>query len=430
MTYFALLAALLAVPPTNPALTVGDAIRLAWARHPGLASESFAQEAAEFDSSTARHSLMPSLEVSARATVTNEPLGAFGLKLDEGRLVARDFDPAQLNHPSAIGGLGLGVVVTQPLYSGGRLTAERRAAVASAEAGHENYRALRQEVAAEVVRAYVGTQIGTLGVTFAEASLESARSMEKFVRSRVVQHLLLESEALRASSFRAQRESELSAVQQSRESIRSVLELLIGEPLNGANLSSAIGNLEAISETTQETPKVRAASFRAAAAKATAEAARGALLPEIFAQLGAQTLRSSFNQGAVWESAMIGARWKLSLGQIDASNAAEARSNAAKSASAWQAQQLSQELGEARRGLDASQVRIKSSREAIEALELAKSMTVARHREGLIPLSEVLDAEIGLSAAHTQLLRAQLEARLARASMALYTGQPVEGITQ
>ena len=361
---------------------------------------------------------------------------AFGLKLDEGRIGAQDFDPARLNNPSAVGGVGFGIGLTQPIYSGGRLTAGRRAADSTAQAEAEAHESRRQQLAAQVVRAYFGAQLASQAVRYAESSLAQAEETERFVRARVEQQLLLESEALRATAFRAQREAELASARQQAESARSAVELLIGEPVTAAALSSPVAVDAAVnaSETAsaaaapRETPAMKAALLRSEAAHAAGQAARGSLLPEVFLQLGAETLRSSFSQGDTWASALLGARWQLSLGELNTARAAEARSEAAASAARWQQQQETREVAEARGAIAAARSRIASAREAVTASEAVRSLRAARHREGLLPLTDLLDAETGLSAARTLLLQSQLEARVALARLALASGQPVEGV--
>ncbi len=66
----------------------------------------------------------------------------------------------------------------------------------------------------------------------------------------------------------------------------------------------------------------------------------------------------------------------------------------------------------------------------MEASESARAIRTARHREGLLPLVEVLDAEAGLSGARTLLLNSELEWRLGGAQLALALGQPIEGVTE
>jgi outer membrane protein TolC len=64
----------------------------------------------------------------------------------------------------------------------------------------------------------------------------------------------------------------------------------------------------------------------------------------------------------------------------------------------------------------------------VAASESARTLRIARHRQGLLPLTDVLDAEAGLAGARALLLASRFEARAARARLALATHQPIEGL--
>jgi outer membrane protein TolC len=80
--------------------------------------------------------------------------------------------------------------------------------------------------------------------------------------------------------------------------------------------------------------------------------------------------------------------------------------------------------------VETAQAKIAFAKIALQASESVRAMRTARHREGLLPLVEVLDAESGLSCARTLLLNSQLEWRLCRAQLALALGQPIEGVKE
>jgi len=85
-------------------------------------------------------------------------------------------------------------------------------------------------------------------------------------------------------------------------------------------------------------------------------------------------------------------------------------------------------VDESRRGVETADARVASAREAVSASEAARTMREARHRQGLLPLTDVLDAEAGLAGARALLLRSVLEARVARAQLELALGRPIEGV--
>jgi outer membrane protein TolC len=80
--------------------------------------------------------------------------------------------------------------------------------------------------------------------------------------------------------------------------------------------------------------------------------------------------------------------------------------------------------------VETAQARMTYAKVAVEASESVRTIRTARHREGLLTLVEVLDAETGLSGARTLLLNSQLEWRTSRAQLALALGQPIENVKE
>ncbi len=236
----ALLSAVAAAPARASSLTVEDAIRAAWADAPSLRASSAQVDAARAEAARARHARLPTLSLSARGVRTDEPMTAFGLKLDQGVIGAADFDPRRLNEPAPVGGLGGGATVSLPVFMGGRLRAAQRAAGASAEAEAADHVHRRSEVAVAVVEAYFGARAADEGVRHAEDLLAHAVETERFVRERNAKGLALDADLARASAFRAQGEAERAAAHQRRASARSALALLSGDAAVAANLTTPL----------------------------------------------------------------------------------------------------------------------------------------------------------------------------------------------
>jgi outer membrane protein TolC len=294
--------------------TIEDAIRATWKQNPALAASGEMVAAAKADAEGARDGRLPSLLLSTKAVATNEPMSAFGLKLDEQRITAADFDPSRLNSPASVRAVGGGATLMQPIYMGGRLTTARRAASAQAEAETCSHERRMQEMALQVVQAYFGAQVAREGLKFAEDVLAQARETESFTKSRNQQGLALDADVARTTAFRAQAEAESSAAMQRLASARAMLVLLAGEQAATGELSSVLveGGLAADSTKLDgQRADLKAAELRAEAARAMIVAARGSMLPEVMAQATLETMRSDFRQGATWYSLGLVARWHL-----------------------------------------------------------------------------------------------------------------------
>jgi outer membrane protein TolC len=83
---------------------------------------------------------------------------------------------------------------------------------------------------------------------------------------------------------------------------------------------------------------------------------------------------------------------------------------------------------EAREATIAADARIAAARKAVAAAEESKQLRLARHREGLLPLIEVLDAQAALEGARTLLLQSLYDLRVNRARLDLALGRPIEGV--
>lgn len=427
------LAALLPGAARAEPLTIDDAIRGAWTGNPALRASREQVSAARADAERARDARLPSLSLSARGVRTDEPLMAFGLTLDQGRIGPADFDPARLNDPDAVGGFGAGAAVSLPLFTGGRLAAGRRAADAMAVAEEASDARRREELAVSVVEAYFGAQVAEEGVRHAEDLLAHAAETERFIRARAGQGLALDADVARATAFRAQAAAERAAALQRRASARSALALLVGPGADEAELVTPVAALPPsppAAPAPSERRDVAAARLRRDAARAGVAAARGSLLPSLFAQASAETMRTTdLADGRAWTTLGVVLRWDLALQDARGVRAASARARAAAEALAWQERTAAREVDEACRAAQTADERIRSAEEAVAASESSRSLRVARHRQGLLPLTDVLDAEAALAGARALLLSSRLEARVARARLALASNQPIEGLT-
>jgi outer membrane protein TolC len=412
-------------------LSLDQAIQRAWSQQPGLQAGEAMVDRAKAEAEAQKALRLPTLTASLGVTRTDEPMMSFGTKLNQSRITQNDFSPAQLNHPDPITGAGGSLTVSQPIYAGGRLNAAARAGadMASAEEASQAHR--RQQVALAVVQAYFGTEVAEQGVKYAEDTLRQAQETERFVQSRVDQGMMLKSEADRTRAYRAQSEAGVMEARQRLSSARSALALLMGEDGSKETLTTPLA--EAVPVTSDQAGQrgdLESARLQAEAAKEGLLAQEGTLKPEVGLTLTAGTARYTWNDGGNWTSASVGAKWTFSFAEQRRVQAARAAVRAAELNLDWQRRQAIREADEARRAVETAQARMASAKVAVEASESVRAIRTARHREGLLPLVEVLDAETGLSGARTLLLSSQLEWRVSRAQLAFALGQPVENVKE
>jgi len=411
-------------------LSVSEAIRKAWTDQAGLRAGQAMVEARQADAEGFRDLRLPSLTVSASGVRTNEPMQAFGIKLNQARIAGSDFNPLSLNHPEAISAYGGSVVVQQPLYAGGRISSARRAGEFMAQAEQASQERRKQETAQLVVQAYFGTQVAEQALTWAEDSLTWVQGLEAFVGARVQQGLMLEAEAQRLKAAHAQVDAQRAEAQGRVRSARSALGFLTGSGIVEGTLATPLESaLPAAPQGTGSRGDLVALGLQVQAAQEQAKAASGSLLPEVGLELGAGTLHHSWSEKGNWTWAAVGVKWRVySAPDRSKGNAARAQSRAAEATRTFRQQQAEHEVRVAQEGIRTAEARVAAAREALTAATEAKRLREARHREGLTPLTDVLDAEAAIQGARTLLLQSLYDLRTNRAALDLATGAPIEGV--
>jgi outer membrane protein TolC len=411
-----------------PELTVSDAIRAAWAHDARLQASSAQATSAARGAEAADWALGPTLVLGAQGTLTSQPSRTFGLLLDQGKITAADFNPTRLNTPEARGSLGLSAVIEQPLVDAA-LWAARRRAHAGAESEEAGRAAMERQVALDAVRAYFSVRAAEQALAYAEDALRTAKDTESFVKARVAQDVLLPSEASRSTAYRAQAEAERAAAVRQLAQARTGFILLVGqEPSAGGLTTPLVPPETATSPVVEERPELRAARAGVDAQTAAADEAHGRLWPTLLLQGGVATERASVSDGNTWGMGFLILRWSGSVAAFKTADAADAARAAADARRVGQERALAAELEEARASVESSSAALEAARTAVRASEQARDLRQARHRQGLVPLTELLDAETGLTSARALLLRSALQARLARAELEHASGQPVEGV--
>lgn len=411
-------------------LTVAESIRKAWADQAGLRAGQALVEARRAEAEGFRDLRLPSLTLRAQGVRTNEPMMAFGIKLNQARIGAADFNPQSLNHPEAIGAYGGSAVLQQPLYAGGRISAARRAGeyMAQAEAASQERR--KQETAQAVVEAYFGTQVAEQALRWVEDSRTWIQGMEDFVDARVKQGLMLESERQRLKALHAQIDAQKADATRQVRSARSGLGLLTGTGPVVGPLATPLESVDSVDQMPSgRRGDLQAADLQAKAAAEGAKAARGSLRPEVGLEVGAGTLHHAWADKGNWTWAAVGVTWKVFSAPDQAkARAARAQERAASDMQVFKQRQAEHEIRVARESVLAAQARHAAAKESLAAAEESKRLREARHREGLAPLIDVLDAEAAIQGARTLLLQSLYELRVSRASLDLATGTPIEGV--
>jgi outer membrane protein TolC len=407
-----LTAFLAAIPAAHArSITLDEAIRIALERNPGQEASRFAAEAAGATRREAEAARLPRLLADAGWRRTDQQVIVFGDKLTAAEFTAADFAIDRLNHPDAADHAGAGIGIEWPVFTSGRIRAGIAGARAAEEAARGATRAAAHDLILGVTEAYHGVTLARSAVEVTEGALENARGHEAAAASRVEAGSALRSDLLRARVERLARERERERARADLDTARAGLRRILGiappdevepsEPLlDPAEPPEALALLAEGAAGTR--PEVTAARREADAARAAAEGARAALGPRAALTARYDRNAAGLETGEGSFLVALGVRWDLlDRGRAARIAAAEARAAAAAARARAVEDDVRLEVEAAWHDLRVADHDRDAAREAVEAAAEARRIDADRYASGLLPLTDLLDAE-------TALLRARL----------------------
>ena len=404
-------------------LTLDDAVARAIAASPRLARLAAQEAASEAQRRGARAERLPQLDLSAgyqrRSDVPE--LSIFAPAGDSGLPPRRiTVFPNIPDNWRARGGVAL------PLYTGGRVAGQIEAAEQGRLAAAEDLRGGRADLVLETKSAYwwlvtarESLRVLQESIKAYDAHLRDAQNRERFglaARNEVLA-VQLERDRAELEQIRAEGSLELAGANLQRLlDLPPATRVDTTEPL--AAPAPARAELAAlVAEAAAERPERKGLAARAAAASAAAGAERGARLPQV-ALTGGYTYASP-NREIVPPTAEWNDTWDVGVGLswsvFDGGrrSAAEARARAQAEAAAAQLRELDRairlEVTQRALELRTAQARVAVAERSVVSATENRRVAGDRYREGVIPSSELLDAELARERAalsHTEALAA------------------------
>ena len=140
---------------------------------------------------------LPQVGFSYTAMSTNNPLNAFGFKLQQKSITQNDFDPHLLNNPSGISDFTTMLEVKQPLVNMDLLF-KRKAAAKQIESYQYKTQRTKEYITFEVQKAYLQLQLAYDAVSVLEEALQTTDSVYTFTDNHFKQGLIQKSDVLNA----------------------------------------------------------------------------------------------------------------------------------------------------------------------------------------------------------------------------------------
>lgn len=210
-------------------LTVDQAITIALANNKELKMSTLDEKIAAARYKETQGVFLPQVGVSYSAMTTNNPLNAFGFKLQQQTITAEDFSPVQLNHPGGTPDFMARADVQQPLVNMDQVYM-RKGAAKEVEVYELKRQRATEGLVFQVNKAYTQLQLANASVSVWEEALKTAEALYRYTSDRVDQGFLNKADALNAKVQVATTESRLAEADSQVKNASDYLSLLMGRP--------------------------------------------------------------------------------------------------------------------------------------------------------------------------------------------------------
>ena len=416
-----------------PSLTISDAMQLADKQNPRIKAALSQVSAADHRITQAESGFLPQVFFTETFSHTNNPLWAFGNRLNQETVTQADFDPARLNHPDPLNNFNSALSVEWPVYQGGQTRIGVNQAKLDRQAQDLFLTRTRQEVIALAATAYTGLVLAYHHLDVIHKSLETASLHLEMIRKRYENGLAVKSDLLRTQVHiaeldqdRIQAESRISMAMAALNAAmgapgdsnwRLATELVKGEPVPGP-IDEWIG----LSQSRR--PDMQYLLLQEKIAEDEIQKSRAAHLPNINLigsyELNSQDFRNS------GDSYTVGAMMRINLYSGDRISAktreSEAMLSRIRAMRNDTAASIEVHTRQAFLQAQSAWNRISVAEAAVSQSEEGLRIVRDRYENGLLTLVSLLDAEVALQSAHNNRYRSLHDYLAARIQLSLATG--------
>lgn len=182
---------------------------------------------------------LPQLNLSYTAMNTNNPLNAFGFKLQQANVTAADFNPALLNNPGATPNYLTQLSLQQPIVNMDMLYM-RKAAEKQTEVLSLQTKRTVEAVKLQVTQVYLNLQFLYAAEAVTKTALTTIQSIYSFTKNRFDQGLMQKSDLLNVEVQVKNAETQLNDIQSKIASASDQLGLLMNQPKGIVYITSSL----------------------------------------------------------------------------------------------------------------------------------------------------------------------------------------------
>ncbi len=371
---------------------------------------------------------LPQVGFSYTAMSTNNPLNAFGFKLQQKSITQNDFNPELLNHPSGTPDFTTMLDVKQPLVNMDLLY-KRKAAAKEIELYQYKTQRTKEYLTFEVQKAYLQLQLAYDAVSVLEEALQTTDSVYSFTDNHFKQGLIQKSDVLNAQVQVTTVEANLEKAKSSIANASDYLSLLMGHGDGviykpGSIQQSEISTNDSVAKIPDSRPDFLAMQKAIEASDLMIKSGKMSYLPKLNT-FGSYQFNDKQMLGFGANAYLAGVQlsWDIFKGNSTKNSIATQTLERNKlSEQLTQEREQSQlELDKAYRDLADAQYEIRQQKIAVDQAREALTILKNRYQQGLVNTTDVLMATSQLSDQKFKLLQAFFTANVTRAYLQLLT---------
>ena len=410
-------------------MTLRAAVTQALAKNHEIAAFTNSLAASKEDIGIARSNLMPKLSLEERFLRTNNPTYVFMSKLNQGRFTMQDFAIDSLNDPAPESDFQTSLAVFQPLLAMQASIGIDMSETAYA-AKEEEYFRKQEAVALQVATTYLMAQMAEEYIHVAQKGLEDVSEHLRIARVSYKNGLGLYADTLRASTAVTEAEQKLVSAEKNLKVAQRSLGLLLGLEQSirttTDDLELTLHDLEHYTISTRARRDIQSMQHHFTNAQNNLRLNEAAYFPTLGVGSSYQLNDAEMPFGSDGESWQVFAlfKWELFDGskrrhekQKAHYQIAETREHLARLMDAATFQVFESFLGveEARKNSELA-------KSALATAEEGQRLVRIRYENSLSPLVDLLDAQMSLDQARTNVLVREKEQQLATLKLCFESG--------
>jgi outer membrane protein TolC len=356
---------------------------------------------------------LPQVGFSYTAMSTNNPLNAFGFKLQQQSITAADFNPDLLNHPNGTPDFSTKLDVLQPILNMDLIYQKKAAEKQNTVYQYQTQRT-KENIRFEVQKAYLQLGLVYASKNVLEEALATSKSVLVFTENRFKQGLIQKSDLLNSELQVRSIETNLAKTRENISNASDYLSLLMGQTTGIIYKVSPIISQSSSIQENQTLLQTNRADFMAMqkaieASDLGIEASKKSYLPKLNA-FGSYQLNDSkmFGFGANAYLAGIQLSWDIFKGNRTKNNinSQVLERNKLSSQLEQQIEQGQLELNKTYRELQHAKFEMLQQEKAVEQATESLRIIENRYQQGLVNTTDVLMASTQLAQQKLALVQA------------------------